>query len=371
MRRTLVAVAAVALFSLTAASAGAQVERWGSYYGDTSYRQLVPTIVPGLEGTLEVAASNASTYALRSDGTVWAWGNGDDGELGNGGTADSPIEPVQVQLPAGVHAVAIGEAKDEGFAIDSTGQGWAWGRNEAESLCLGQSGVQLTPMKVSGMTNAAEVRGGGRHVLWRLKDGTVAVCGTNSVGQLGLGPSARQRSTPTVVPGLSGISQISSGGDTSAARTSSGSVYMWGENADGEIGIGSTEPAIYEPALVSLPGPAEQISAGGSNLFNPFSLALVGGQVYGWGADRSGQVGDGAKADKLSPVATGLHFAKIAAGGAYALAIDAQGGVWAWGSGDGGELGTGSGGIRLTPTLIDTGASMVSATANDSVELGS
>jgi alpha-tubulin suppressor-like RCC1 family protein len=325
--------------------------------------------VEGIGGEdTQVEASNSSSYFLRSDGKVFAEGNGERGQLGNGGEASSKT-PVDVSFPEGTVIVSLGEAKDEGFAIDSTGQGWAWGADEVGSLCIGKVAEQLVPVKVPGMTTAVAVQGGENHTLWLLANGTVKACGENRQGQLGLGKSVESTTSARIVPRLKHIIEISAGDKNSAARSKAGEVFAFGENAQGQIGVGTFSPAVFTPTLVSLPAAASQVSAGGDIAPNGHMLALVEGHVYGWGTGTSGQLGDGSTTNKSSPVKTGLSFAKVAAGGAYSLGLDSKGKVWGWGSQGGGEVGSGAmGGRRLVPVQVDTGASEISATAENSLD---
>jgi alpha-tubulin suppressor-like RCC1 family protein len=351
------------------ASASAEVRRRGDFFGGgEGYEQVFASGIKGLENVKVIQASNASSYFLRADGTVWAIGDGLNGELGNGSTSDS-LTPVKVVFPEGTTITAIGEAKNEGFAIDSTGQAWAWGAGGEGSLCLGTGGKREVPVKVPGVTGAKAVQGGENHVLWLLANGTVKSCGTNAQGQLGLGEGVERTNTATLIPELSHVVQISAGDRTSAALTESGQVYVWGSNRHGEVGIGSTSQGVYSPALVPLPGPASEVSSGGDLAYNGHTLALVGGTLYSWGTNGAGQLGDGTTTDRSSPVDTGLSFVGIAASGAYSMGLDSKGGVWAWGSATEGELGTGATfGRVITPTQIDSGASMISATAQNSLD---
>lgn len=367
MRRLLLTV--VTLFVILCAPAYA-ANRWGAFFGGgKAHEQNLPSAVEGLEGTTTaVDASNASAYFLRSDGTVWAVGNGKAGELGNGGTTDATTA-VQVGFPEGTVIVAIGEARDEGYAIDSTGRGWAWGANGVGSLCIGKNAKQFTPVQVPGVTTATAVQGGSNHVLWLLANGTIKTCGTNAVGQLGLGKSVASTSTATEVPGLKHVVEVSAGDATSAARNEAGEVFVWGNNKHGQVGIGATSEAVYSPTHVSLPGAASQVSAEGDLSGNGHTLALVGGTLYGWGTNKDGQIGDGTTTNRSSPVNTGLSFSSVAASGTYSLGLDSEGNVLAWGSAAKGALGNGAtSGKALTPVHVDSGVSAISATAYDSLD---
>lgn len=354
---------------LLPATASAQVKQWG--LAEPGGYAAVPSTVAGLEDVVAVDAGNGSRYALEANGTVMAWGRGASGDLGNG-KRQSTATPVRAVFPAGVKIVALGEAEFEAYAIDSTGQGWAWGLGDAGSLCLGGEKKLTIPEKVPGMTEAVAVQGGEHHVLWLLKNGTVEACGLNAAGQLGVGAGIGEAATPLPVPGLTGVLEISAGNKSSAARTSSGAIYMWGANFNGQVGIGSSANRIYKPSRVPLPGPATDISAGGDFFYNSHTLALVQGVPYGWGADDSGQVGDGQTADKRSPVVStawsGLDLTQIAAGGESSFGLTAKGDVYALGSDEGEALGTGLRGSSLTPLLIDTGVAEISATALDAMD---
>lgn len=357
----------LATFFGLAASTSAAVDRWGTYagayVGDT---ENVPTKIANLENVIAVDASNMSTYALESNGTVWATGGNGRGELGNGSLMESAPEAVQVQFPAGVKIVAIGEAEDSGFAIDSTGQGWTWG----EALCI-KSQEALTPEKVPGMTNAVAVQGGERHVLWLMQNGTVKTCGDNGSGQLGVGPLIERAKTPALVPSLSNVVEISAGEKSSCALTASGAVYDWGSNLNGQVGNGEEEQeAVYEPFHVPLAGPASAISCGGLLPHNGSALALVSGEVVGWGADKGGQVGDEGDENKPLPTPTGLHYAHIVAGGVESFGLTAGGELYGWGYNAEHCLGV-PGKNHDAPALVATHVISVSATANNSMDLTS
>jgi alpha-tubulin suppressor-like RCC1 family protein len=365
---SLLASAALTLVLPVAASAqpGA-VMRWGSF--GTAGGAQRPTTVAGLTEVTAVDASNASAYALESNGSVWAWGNNRSGQLGVPVNEGNPGRAVQVPLPAGVQATTIGEAEFVGIAIDSTGHAWAWG-GSGPTACLGRfAGYELPPTEVPGIANAVAVQGGGHHTIWLLSNGTVETCGNNESGQLGV-PNIGGSGSPVQVPGLSEVVEISAAERTTCARTASGAVYDWGADDDGQIGNGEETNGVFQPFKVPLPGPATEISCGGNVESDDFTLALVNGQVYGWGADGAGQIGNGvSQANQLAPVATGLHFARVVAGGSTGYGLTESGQVFSWGGAFESSLGTGKSRNNPTPSLVDEGVMSISATAHDAIDL--
>ena len=364
----------------TTAIVSGSVARWGDYFGAHGTIQRKPNGVAGLANVVAIGASNSSNYALEcaggtsscpTDGMVMAWGDGGVGQLGGGVFPNSQGTAHQVLFPTGVNIVSIGEAKNEGFAVDSTGQGWGWGANGKGSLCIGSSSVTGAPVKIPGLTDVTAVQGGQDHVLWLLADGNVMACGENGFGQLGTG-TTKSSMVPVPVVGLSHIVEITAGNTSSGALDSTGHVYMWGFNREGQIGVGS-QRFVSTPTKVALPLPAVSLSAGGDAVGNGHTIAVLNDHsVYAWGDDSNGQLGDGQTKNEFSPVKvdvpTGVTFESAVAGGIHSLALDTKGNVYAWGAGTRGQLGAGSLRQSLSPVKVDTGVDMISATALDSLD---
>jgi alpha-tubulin suppressor-like RCC1 family protein len=361
------ALAAIFLALLCASTAAAEVDRWGSYAG--AFTQPTPTAVAGLENVVAIDAGNVSSYALEQNGTLWAFGENGRGQLGDGLKEDAITRAVEVSFPVGVKIVAIGEAEDAGFAIDSTGQGWSWG----DTMCLGKAvGDTTKPQKVPGMTEAVAVQGGGHHVLWLLRNRTLQACGKNENGQLGVGEGIAYSALPKALPGLSNVVEVSAGEKSSCARTSTGAVYDWGADYNGQVGNGMEQASVYEPFKVPLPGVASEISCGGDLPPNGHTLALVEGAVYGWGADGGGQIGDEQTVNKRTPTlaraVSSLGLTHIVASGACSLGLNAAGNVYAWGSDADKALGAGKEKSSHMPLLVDGGAVEISGTAYNGLD---
>jgi alpha-tubulin suppressor-like RCC1 family protein len=387
MRRLVICVTLLSVLS-AAVNASADIKRWGAYGSNTFDLQQSPTVEPvpaGHGSIVKVDGGNSATYALSSDGTLWAFGTNGRGQLGDG-TKEKSATPIPVSFPAGIKIAAVGQGRAVAFAVDSTGQAWAWGRapeeseegeeGYAQSLCLGpQTRDVLKPQRVPGLNEARAVQGAATHVLWLMDNGTVKTCGANSLGQLGIGSETPSASTtPVLVPGLTNVVEVSAGQATSCALTAGGQVYVWGGDEHGQVGNGEErKTGVFSPYHVHLPGPASEISCGGNYLSNGSTLALVEGVVYGWGDDEEGQVGDGQRANKTSPSlaseTTLLGLTQVVTAGEYSLGVNVAGEVYGWGSNEKFGLATSKKHrMYMEPQLIDTGASEVSATAFNSVE---
>ena len=157
-----------------------------------------PTCEQATSPTAGIAAGYFHSLAVKIDGTVWAWGKNDRGQLGDGTTTDRTT-PVQVVNLAGVVAVAAGDWHN--LALKSDGTVWAWGYNNNGELGDGTTTNRSTPGQVANLTGVVAVDGGGTHSLALKGDGTVWAWGQNGGGALGNGTTTGS-STPVPVTGL-------------------------------------------------------------------------------------------------------------------------------------------------------------------------
>ena len=381
MRAYLMMIAGAAATTLLAAPpAGAApslttVDHWGSYFGDdiSSDRDttLSPTTIT-LPGTIkQIATSNSDEYALLSDGTVWAWGQGTDGELGDGSEANSFSTPVKVQFPAGVTIASIpADAMpfDTGLALDTSGHVWGWGRNQSGELCLGNSAAQDAPAELP-LSSVTLLAGAGPHAEYD-SGGVVYSCGGNQDGDLGTGTTTSSF-TPVKVqlPADETVVSLVAAFENGGALMSDGDYYDWGRNNLGQLGDGNTTDANV-PELVHRLGHVVRVAQGGSYGNNGQTLVIIrDGNVKGWGADGFGQLGDGGDDAGYHdlPIAvappSGITYASVATSGFDSYALSTTGAVYAWGQGGAGQVGDGTTTNVLVPTLVDSGASMISATA--------
>lgn len=366
MRKLLLLLSLLAVLLLTP-PVDAQVLRWGNEEAGTS-TQTTPVEIPGLpEAPLRIAASNNSAYALLPDGAVYASGDGAHGDTcGAKKTFDTWSG---CGFPERI--VSIGEARDSLFAVGAAGNGYAVGAGGEGMFCNGKSDIEI-PAPVP-ITNAVAVAGGSDHVLWLTSTGKVEGCGENRYGQLGLGPSVQRATTLTEVPGLSHVVELSAGWGQSLARTSAGSVFVFGANKGGEVCAPPQTKEVTSPTEVFLPGAASQVSAGGSVAGNGASMFLIKGVPYGCGHNEEGQLADGETTNAYTPTIASelalLGVSEVVTAGETTEAL-AEGQLYTVGSGGEGDLGNDkTTGFSLTPFHLGAGVE-VSATARDMLARG-
>jgi alpha-tubulin suppressor-like RCC1 family protein len=171
-----------------------------------------------------------------------------------------------------------------------------------------------SPVKVPALTDVYQIAAGAWHSLALRGDGSVWAWGANDAGQLGIGhtdPATVSYPTPLQVPGLTGITFIAANGDYSFAVDSVGAVWAWGKNLLGTLGDGTTIDRSSPVHLSSLPLPAQAVDVGGA-----FSMALLNdGTVWTWGSNTWGQLGDSSTNNRSLPGRAGVtHIKRIAAG---------------------------------------------------------
>ena len=195
-----------------------------------------------------IAAGDRHSLALKSDGTLWAWGPNLQGQLGLGDTV-SRSSTVQVGSLTTWTAIAAG--KDHALALKSDGTLWAWGQNYSAftgstgPLGLGDVADRSSPVQVGSLTTWTAIAGGRDHTLALKSDGTLWAWGGNSAfvigttGQLGLGDTTN-RYSPVQVGALTTWTSIAAGTTHSLALKSDGTLWAWGRNSYGRLGLGDT-----------------------------------------------------------------------------------------------------------------------------------
>ncbi|MFC9593915.1 RCC1 domain-containing protein [Streptomyces sp. NPDC056944] len=315
--------------------------------------QLTPSAVTGLarDDVRELtsggwSANQVFALALLHDGTVRAWGGNVNGQLGDGTTANRPF-PAAVAGLSGVSDIAAG--LDFALAVRG-GRVLSWGNDTYGQLGDGlpdPSSPVTRPVAVQSMNKVKDISAGCQFALALREDGTVWSWGRNTEGQLGIG-STTDRNTPQRVPGLEDVVAVKAGCRHALALTSDHRVKAWGRGGSGELGNDSTEVST-SPVDVSLLDGVTEVFAGP---YHNFAL-LDDGSVHAWGANGAGQLGDGTKVTRTTPVRVpGLSdVSSLLPGWGFTLALRGDRSVVAWGDNDVGQLGDGSTTSSLSPVV--------------------
>jgi alpha-tubulin suppressor-like RCC1 family protein len=354
-----------------AAPSSQRVAYWGTIAGDGSaFLSPVTVTVPG--PVTEISTSNSDAYALLADGSVWAWGTGTRGELGDGGTANSFRKPVRVSFPAGIRIASLsvnsGPWHTE-FAIDTTGHVWGWGANGSGDMCLGKATQHHTPVRLP-FSHVTAVAGAADHATYDA-GGKLYSCGMGVYGELGDG-STRTSKVPVAVKGLSGasVTALVAGFGNTGALLADGRYYDWGINSAGQLGDGQEGASSSVPVPVRLPGPVAQAFEGGNAPADGQTLVLLrNGRCYAWGSNGAFQLGNGNRVSKPSPIRItppgGVTYQAVASAGDSSYGVSAAGAVYSWGAGKFGALGDGGTGNARLPVKVQAGATaLISATSN-------
>jgi alpha-tubulin suppressor-like RCC1 family protein len=295
-----------------------------------------------------VACGHGFTLGLKSDGTVWAWGLNANGELGNG-TTTSTSSPQQVPgLSNIVSVVAGGQCS---FALGSNGNVFAWGDNSAGQMGDNTTTDRHSPGQVSGMTNVIMLSAGQNSVMALRSDGLVFAWGSNQNGEAGVGSNGNIKKLPVQVNTISNVLVIASGANYSFALDTNGVIWVWGGNGSGQLGDGTTTTRTSPEVNVHLSFQhVVSMSAGeGHSLF-----VFANGTAEASGANGQGQLGDGTTTDRHTPVAVSgiTQGVTIRAGSKHSLIANSDLSLETWGDNSNGQLGDGTQADRHTPVTV-------------------
>jgi hypothetical protein len=327
----------VALFGLVVTAApipasgvaSSNLERWLSTASATGSAGPVPARtagsdlpenmqIPSRAKVIAVAGGLYHSLALSSTGTVFAWGWNIVGQLCDGRTTGSDV-PVRVAIPADTRVAGMAAGFADSLVVTSTGLVFACGTNYNGTLGDGSTATSDVPVKVDlpAGTKVTAVAAGALHGLALTSTGAVLAWGYNADGELGNGSTANSHVPVKVrLPAGTKVAAIASGGPLtgvgviiagpghSLAMTSTGAVFAWGYNADGELGDGGTANSDV-PVKVKLPGGTRVTAIAAGELH---SLAVTStGSVLAWGGNNFGQLGDGSYIGSEVPVKVNLQ----------------------------------------------------------------
>jgi alpha-tubulin suppressor-like RCC1 family protein len=344
--------------------------------GETNtVRSSVPLEVhgPGNAGYLNsvrtIMGGEIHNVALKYDGTVWTWGWNAFGQLGNGTTNDSwtPTQAGLTASPPLTNVTMLGGRPYFTLAVKADGTIWAWGMNQFGQMGNGTvTPFGSPPVSVPGMVANSQPGGpvnsprqvtcGYQFGAALTTNGTVWTWGSGSHGELGDGPIVTNYN-PVQVPGLTNITAISAGWFHILALRGDGTVWDWGNNTSGELGDGSI---INRSNAVQVLNVSNIISVSGGDSHS--SALAANGIVWKWGRNDVGELGINAADNNAHPYATnivtdkfGNGFSNVvmcAARDYHNIAVKADGSVWMWGANDQGQCGDGGGNDDWRPVPV-------------------
>jgi len=345
---------AVNQFSLAARGDGSVVA-WGRAPGGVL---AVPTPISLPGPAQRVAVGGSSAYVLLEDGTVVAWGENDEGQLGNGPSGSNKslgtypkasITPVKVTDLADIIAIAAG--LKHAIALRKDGTVWAWGNRDDGAIGDGDGKPTgslrvlsaTAPVAVRGLTGITQIAAGMTHNLALTRDGKVMSWGSNGAGELGVGTRATGW-TPAEVTGLTNVVAIAAGSGqgtygVSAAVRQDGTLWVWGSGSSAQMGNGVSNPSPDDPGgrnllplqVKGITG-AKAASVGAGHI----AVLMNDGSLRAWGMNGYGELGLGKTSSyEAVPVRVpGLaNVASLRLGGYNSYAIRTDGTLWIWGFG--------------------------------------
>jgi alpha-tubulin suppressor-like RCC1 family protein len=339
--------------------------------GDTDIQTLFqPVTIPNLPSSAKIVSIAVGDYhslALDSDGKIWATGYNMDGQLGLGDTNSQTLfQPVTIpNFPSSAKIVSIAAGDYHSFAIDSNGKLWATGWNGVGQLGLGDTNDRnlFQPVTIPNFPSSAKIvsiSAGLGHSLALDSNGKLWASGYNYYGQLGLGDSGvgtnRNLFQPITIPNFpSGakIGSISAGTYYSLALDNNGKLWASGFNYYGQLGLGDTNDRnLFQPVTIpNFPSSAKIVSIAAGD-YHSFAIDN-NGKLWATGSNVYGQLGLGDTNDRdlFQPVTIpnlvlNAKIVSITAGSHYSFALDSEGELRATGDNGNGQLGLGDDNYR-------------------------
>jgi|HubBroStandDraft_3_1064219.scaffolds.fasta_scaffold00221_9 alpha-tubulin suppressor-like RCC1 family protein len=328
----------------------------------------------------QIATGSGSTCAVSSTGAAYCWGQGVNGELGNGSAVSSNV-PAAVTMSgvlAGKTLTQVSLGTNFACALDSTGAAYCWGLNTS-----GQVGNPATAthfLVPTAVTSQAAVSAGYTHSC-TISGGKAYCWGDNSDGELGNGRTASSSVPVAVVTSgvLAGVTltQITAGFFFTCALSTTGAVYCWGFNADGELGNNSTTNSSV-PVAVTTSGVLSGVTVTQITADSGYNACALGsaGAAYCWGKNNDGQLGNNTVTSSSVPVAVstsgvlaGKTLTQITAGNDLTCALDSTGLAYCWGDNTRGQLGNNSTTTSPVPVAV-TATGVLSAVTLTQISAG-
>jgi len=296
-----------------------------------------------------VAADSAHSCALTPAGKAICWGDGEYGRLGNG---DVALQERPVPVAGGRSYVSIGVGLQHSCGLTAEGDVWCWGRGSNGRLGNGATADQSAPVQVVGGHKFTTLTVGRHHACGLTAEGRAYCWGYGGDGKLGNGATTSSSRPIEVHQGSLRFKAISAGSYITCGIATDGDTYCWGSSTNGKLGAGESDGIAFDPRKVLGGHRFAAVYAG-----HQYACALTAaGEAYCWGANGSGQRGDGTttRSAEPVPVSGGLKFTSLSVGKFHTCGIVEGGKAYCWGSNGRGKAGIGNtrGGNLTSPTPV-------------------
>jgi len=319
---------------------GQNSNRLGLGIGNLANQNL-PVQIGTANDWATVSAGNVHSLAVKTNGTLWSWGNGQFGQLGNGIFNSATANVTQVGTATDWLTVSAGNRFS--LAIKTNGTLWSFGLNNLGQLGINNTIDQNLPVQVGSASNWVKIDAGNQHALAIDNLGFIYAWGNNTFGQFGNGTNTNSL-VPIVVSSANNWTEVSAGFDHSMALNTNGILYTFGNNTNGQLCDGTnTASNTMIPISFSGAGTVSQyiaISAG-----NNFSLAIKNDNtLWSGGLNNSGQLalGNNSNTNVLNQVGSNNNWFLISAGDIHSLAMETSTSLWSAGRNLEGQLGIGT-----------------------------
>ena len=302
----------------------------------------------------QVSCGYRHTAAIKTDGTLWGWGRSNSAELGTNNLDSNNLNPVTT-FAGGTNWKQVAGGYRHTAAIKTDGTLWAWGWGDYGALGTNNTSLNQTPVTTfAGGTNWKQVSCGRLHTAAIKTDGTLWTWGRNSYGQLGDNTTTQRNSPVTTFVGGTNWKQVSSGNAHTAAIKTDGTLWTWGHGGGGKLGTNDTIDRSI-PVTTFAGGTNWKQVAGG----NAFTAAVkTDGTLWLWGDGDYGKLGNNTTTQRNSPVTTfagGTNWKQVTCGSNYTAAVKTDGTLWVWGNNGSGQLGINNTTTRCTPVTTFAG----------------
>ena len=331
---------------------------WGrNQYGQlgdgTAANKSISTQIGSDTDWASIYAYGFNSIAQKTDGSLWAWGDNSRGQIGDGNHGPLIFNSTPTLIGTDTDWLKIASSGSQTYAIKSDGTLWGWGKGQY--LGNGDLIDKYTPFQIEADTNWSDIVSSLDNRLALKTDNSLWGWGQNSNGALGTGTITTPISVPTQIGNnTNDWSKISTGtgngASTSMMLKTNGSLWGMGMNERGTLGIGSTSAFVLIPGQVATDTDWVAIKTGGESSFG----LKANGTLWGWGLNNVGQLGDGTLVDKNVPVAIGIAvvWQKIVSTNGFVLALSSDNTLYSWGWNNYGHLGDGTLVNKNLPSLI-------------------